>query len=221
MVINKVLRSGVLPAIILAASALILSCSPPAATHSTGTPPAAAGATITPTVASGNDLTFLVGSDPAKIDNSRLPVTPVDYLHVTGTVTDIDIEKYRLAVDGLVDNWLNLTYEEIKQFPAVTETVLLICPGFFVDNAEWTGVPVTTLLEEAGIQGNASEITFYQSGRYQKSFPLADMENDGVFLAYLVNGQVLPEEHGYPLRLVARGEYGNLWVKWVDRIEIK
>ena len=52
-------------------------------------------------------------------------------------------------IEGLVETPLSLTYEEVLAYPAVTEVVLLICPGFFADNAEWAGVPVTTLLEEA------------------------------------------------------------------------
>jgi sulfane dehydrogenase subunit SoxC len=99
--------------------------------------------------------------------------------------------------------------------------VLLICPGVFVDNAEWTGVPVAALLGKAGLQPNSSEVVFYDGDQYQKSFFLKDIIRDGVFLAYNVDGQPLPKEHGFPLRLVVKGVYGNTWVKWIDRIEIK
>jgi sulfoxide reductase catalytic subunit YedY len=50
--------------------------------------------------------------------------------------------------------------------------------------------------------------------------PLEDVQKDGVFLAYKVDGQVLPLEHGYPLRLVAEGQYGSNWVKWLTHIEV-
>ena len=82
-------------------------------------------------------------------------------------------------------------------------------------------MPVTAILDAAGVKDKAFEITFYDGDQYQKSFLITDMKRDGVFLAYMVDGQVLPKEHGYPLRLVVKGEYGNNWVKWVDRIEIK
>jgi DMSO/TMAO reductase YedYZ molybdopterin-dependent catalytic subunit len=173
------------------------------------------------TIPSSTDLSLLINSDPAKVDNSKLPITPVDQLHTTGSAPEIDISKYRLIVDGLVSTPLSLTYEDIMQYPTVTEVVLLICPGVFVDNAQWTGVPVTTILAEAGVKQEAKEVTFYAADQYQITFSLTEVERDGVFLSHTVDGQILPKEHGYPLRLVVKGEYGSNWVKWVDHIEIK
>jgi DMSO/TMAO reductase YedYZ molybdopterin-dependent catalytic subunit len=157
-----------------------------------------------------------------RFDNSNLPITPVEELHITGAAPEVNIEDYRLIVDGLVDTSLSLTYEAILDYPTVTEVVLLVCPGFFTDNAEWTGVPVTTILAEAGIKPEASEVIFYALGsEYKVALPLNVVQQDGVFLAYTVNGQVLPAEHGYPLRLVVKGDYGYDWIKWVKRIEIR
>lgn len=156
-----------------------------------------------------------------RFDNSNLPVTPVEQLHITGAAPDGNIEDYRLVVDGLVETPLSLTYEAILDYPTITEVVLLVCPGFFTDNAEWTGVPLTTLLEEAGIKSEASEVTFYALGsEYKVALPLEVVQQEGVFLAHMVNGEVLPVEHGYPLRLVVRGNYGYDWIKWVGRIEV-
>ncbi|MCX5998560.1 MAG: molybdopterin-dependent oxidoreductase, partial [Chloroflexi bacterium] len=138
-----------------------------------------------------DDLSYLVNSDPAKVDNTGLPVTPVEALHLTGSPSDVDISSYRLAVDGRVDSPLSLTYEEVKSYPAVTEVVLLICPGFFVDNGEWTGVPVSTLLDEAGIKSEASSIVFHASGAYQQTLTREEVQAPGVFLAYAVDGQTL------------------------------
>jgi sulfite dehydrogenase len=174
----------------------------------------------TPTITTYQDLIKLEHEDPAKIDNTDLPITPVDQLHVTGTPSDFDIAEYRRAVDGLVETPLSLTYDDIKNFSSVTETVLLICPEIFVDNARWTGVPIKTILDAAGLKTPAFEITFRQGDQYKKSFFINDVERDGVFLAYMVNDQVLPREHGFPLRLVVKGEYGLNWVKWVDHIDI-
>lgn len=168
------------------------------------------------------DLSYLIERNPAEVDNSELPLTPVEDLHLTGLKPKVDIEQYRLVVDGLVDKELALTYEEILNYPTVTSVVLLICPYFFADNAEWTGIPVTTLLAEAGIKPEASVVEFYSlDGHYTKTFFLEEIQDNGVFLAHTVNGQILPAEHGFPLRLVVTGEYGSLWVKWVDRIEVR
>ncbi len=197
----------------------VVTSSPPTNTETLSPPPGVFSPT--PTTSNAYDLSYLVDSDPANVDNSKLPITPIDELHVTGSPTDVDITTYRLVVDGLVDTPLSLTYDEIKQYPAVSETVLLICPGIFADNAEWTGVPIKTILDAAGVKDKAFEIIFHDGDQYQKSFLIKDIERDGVFLAYGVDGQVLPKTHGFPLRLVVKGEYGNNWVKWVDHIEIK
>jgi DMSO/TMAO reductase YedYZ molybdopterin-dependent catalytic subunit len=170
------------------------------------------------------ELSQVISSDPAKVDNSKLPITSVDELNLTGTAPEVDIEQYRLVIDGLVETPLSLTYDEILAYPSVTEVVLLICPGYFADNAEWTGVPVTTLLEEAGIKPEAKMVVFQDiAGSYRKELLLEDvMGNDSIFLAYAVDGgQTLPAEHGYPLRLVAKDKYGSYWVKWVGTIEVK
>jgi DMSO/TMAO reductase YedYZ molybdopterin-dependent catalytic subunit len=167
------------------------------------------------------DLNELVDDHPAFVDNSGYPITPIEDLNITGTAIDVDITSYKLIVDGLVDNPLTLNYEEIQQFTPTTKVVLLICPEFFVDNAEWTGVPVKTILTKAGINSEARQVFFYSLDGYPHSLSLQDAQKDGVFLAYKVNGQTLPKEHGYPLRLVIEGVYGGTWVKWLGHIEVK
>lgn len=166
------------------------------------------------------DLSYLANSDPTEVDNSDLPITPIDQLHITGIVTEVNIADYRLTVDGLVEKPLTLTYDDIVAYPSVTKVVLLICPLTFVDNAEWTGVLVSTLLVEAGLKSGATKVAFQSLDGYQIELPLEDVQKDGVFLAYKVDGQVLPLEHGYPLRLVAEGQYGSNWVKWLTHIEV-
>jgi sulfoxide reductase catalytic subunit YedY len=157
---------------------------------------------------------------PSQVDNSTLPITPVEELHHTGQTQECDIATYRLVVDGLVENPLSLTYDEVLSFPQVTETVLLICAGVFWDNAEWTGTPLSLILEEAGLSPDASRVQIAGGDNYRKILSLEEATADGVFLAYEVNGQTLPPEHGYPFRLVARHQYGSNWVKWVERIEV-
>jgi len=166
-------------------------------------------------------LYTLAEKDPAQIDNSELPITPTDRLNVTGFAPDVDISKYRLTVDGLVDNPLSLTYEEILRYPSVTQTVLLICSLTFVDNAQWTGVPLKILLTEAGINPEAKHVYIYGLDDYIDTLLLADANRDGTFLAYQVNGETLPKKHGYPVRLVVEGKLGHYWVKWVERIEVQ
>lgn len=169
------------------------------------------------------ELSQVIGSDPAEVDNSRLPITSVEELNRTGIAPDVNIEQYRLGIEGLVETPLSLTYEEVLAYPSATEVVLLICPGYFADNAEWAGVPVTALLEKAGIKPEAKTVVFQDiTGSYRRELPVEDiMGNDSIFLAHTVDGQMLPAEHGYPLRLVAKGKYGSYWVKWVEKIEVR
>jgi sulfoxide reductase catalytic subunit YedY len=174
------------------------------------------------------------GGDSSDIDNIDGSVTSTEDLHTTGNPPEVDIETYRLEVEGLVDSPLSLTYEDILAYPTVTEVVLLVCPGAFNDNAEWTGVPVWRLLEEAGIKSEVTEVVFraieapsstpYSAGSesYSSTIPIGEVAaNDSIFLAYTVNGEILPLEHGYPLRLVAKDRYGYDWVKWVERVVVK
>ena len=159
--------------------------------------------------------------DPAEVDNSKLQITPTEDLHITGSAPEVDIAQYRLTIDGLVDTEVALPYGTLLTYPTVTRVVLLICPDFFADNAEWTGVPVTALLAEAGIKPEASQLVFHALDGYQTVLSLEKVQRDDVFLAHTVNGQILPREHGFPLRLVVTGEYGSAWVKWVERIEVR
>jgi DMSO/TMAO reductase YedYZ molybdopterin-dependent catalytic subunit len=189
--------------------------------------PGSVGATPGQTIASetqnsdDQDLNRFVKVDSAETVDFKNTLTTVEDLHVTGTPQDVDITSYRLTIDGLVNSPLMLSYDELLRFTSFTKVVTLVCPDFFVDIAEWTGASVITLLNNAGIKPGASEVSFYSLDGYKQTLSLQNVQKDGVFLAYYVNGQVLPKEHGYPLRLVVEGEFGSSWVKWVNHIEVK
>jgi sulfane dehydrogenase subunit SoxC len=153
------------------------------------------------------------------------PITSNSALESSSTtpaqeMTEVNIADYRLAVDGLVANPLTLTYESLLSYPAVTEMEPLVCPGFFEEDKEWTGVPVSTLLTEAGIKPEASQVTFIASDGYQVTLSLSDVQQNGDFLAYKADGQVLNYTDGYPLRLVAKSMDGNKWVRWLYHIKV-
>jgi len=71
------------------------------------------------------------------------------------------------------------------------------------------------------VMQEASRVTLHALDGYSESFEMAEIVREGVFLAHTVNGQPLPPEHGYPIRLVVSGKYGARWVKWIERIEVK
>lgn len=200
----------------------LVSCSSPAS-QSTRAPVVdspTAEPTPEPTQERSGPQLDIAHMHPSEVDNTALPITAVEDLHRTGQPVVYDIKTYRLVVDGLVENPLSLTYEDLLSRPQVTEEVLLICPGFFWDNAVWTGTPLSLILEEAGIGPEASQIRIEAGDGYSRKMALENAVADGVFLAYEVNGEALPKEHGFPIRLVARHQYGNMWVKWVERVEV-
>jgi sulfoxide reductase catalytic subunit YedY len=211
--------------VILLGVSLLMSCRPSAV--DLGLDLGSNGAVAPPTESPQADN----GGEEKYFDLPRA-VTSTEDLHITGQPPELDIEAYRLEIEGLVENPLSLTYEDILAYPTVTEVVLLVCPGVFQDNAEWTGVPVWALLEEAGIKAEAAEVVFQaiastvpDSGtslHYSSRVPLEEIiQNDSVFLAHTVNGETLPMEHGYPIRLVAKDRFGYDWVKWVERVVVE
>jgi DMSO/TMAO reductase YedYZ molybdopterin-dependent catalytic subunit len=173
-----------------------------------------------PTTERSEPALDIIHMHPSEVDNTTLPITAVEDLHRTGRPVEYDIDTYRLVVDGLVENPLSLSYEDLLSRPQVTEEVLLICSGFFWDNAVWTGTPLSLILEDAGLLPEASQVLITSGDGYSRRISLEDATAEGVFLAYEVNGETLPEEHGYPIRLVARHQYGNVWVKWIEHIEV-
>jgi DMSO/TMAO reductase YedYZ molybdopterin-dependent catalytic subunit len=146
----------------------------------------------------------------------------VEGLHVTGTPVDIDIQNYRLTVSGAVETPLSLSLEEIMAMQAEREFVVLECPGFFVDEGNWTGVRIADLLDLAGVKPEAQQVKFVAAdGKYSANLTLEEVMGEGMLIAYAFEDKSLPRVHGYPLRVVAKGQPGNRWVKWLGQIVVQ
>jgi sulfane dehydrogenase subunit SoxC len=178
----------------------------------------------------------------------RWDVTPIGlhYLLIHYDVPFVDPATWRLDVTGEVHHQLSLSMEDIRARPAVTAPVTMECAGNgralldprphsqpwlleAVGTAEWTGTPLALLLDEAGVGERAVEVVFTgldqgveggETQAYERSLPLAEATRDDVLLAYEVNGQPLPPQHGFPLRLLVPGWYGMTSVKWLGRITV-
>jgi sulfane dehydrogenase subunit SoxC len=174
----------------------------------------------------------------------RHEITPLGlhYLLTHYDIPVVDAAAWRLAVDGLVERPLELSLEQLREREAVTMAITMECAGNgraqlephvvsqpwlteAVGTMEWTGVPVSALLEEAGADGPEVVFTGLDRGveggveqDYARSLQLADC--DGALLAYACNGVPLPPQHGFPLRLVVPGWYGMTSVKWLTRITV-
>ncbi|MFL6797406.1 MAG: sulfite dehydrogenase [Xanthobacteraceae bacterium] len=154
-------------------------------------------------------------------------------------IAEIDPVDHRLIIHGLVDTPLIFTVDEIKRMPRVSRVYFCECAansgmewrGSQLDGVQYThgmvhcvmytGVPLKTLLAEAGLKPNARWLLLEgaDAAAMTRSLPLAKALED-VLLAYRMNGEMLYPENGYPLRMVVPGWEANMWVKWLRRIEV-
>lgn len=132
----------------------------------------------------------------------------------------ININTYILTIDGMVDDPQFLTYEQITSNPNVSKVVMLDCVEGWSYVAKWTGIPVKTLLDEAGVQEDATTVIFYSADGYSTSLELDYLVENNIILGYRLNDVTLPRDHGYPFQLVAEDKYGYKWAKWVTGIEV-
>jgi len=156
-----------------------------------------------------------------------------------GGVAEIDPAKFRLMINGLVEKPMVFTVDDLKRFPRENRIYFLECAANsgmewrgaqlngcqfthgMIHNVMYTGVSLKRVLEEAGLKTNAKWIMPEggDSAAMNRSIPLAKALDD-CMLAYAMNGEALRPEQGYPLRLVVPGWEGNMWVKWIRRIEV-
>ncbi len=181
------------------------------------------------------------------LEAMRYPITPtgLHYLIIHFDLPEVRIDDWGLSIEGLVTNPMRLTLAELQDRPAVTLPVTMECAGngrallsprsttqpWFVEGvstAEWTGTPLNGVLSDAGLADDAVELVFtgldwgVQGGEvqpYQRSLSLDEALRDEVLLVYAMNGEPLPPQHGYPLRLLVPDWFGMASVKWLASIK--
>jgi DMSO/TMAO reductase YedYZ molybdopterin-dependent catalytic subunit len=134
----------------------------------------------------------------------------------------IDKNKYRLVIDGLVDNPLSLGYDDLKAYEQVSRLTELVCVEGWGFLAKWTGPVLQNILDDARVQPGATVAIFHTVGmtRAFTSLDLRYIRDQNIIIALKNNDITLPPERGFPFQVVAEGKFGYKWVKWVDRIEI-
>lgn len=153
--------------------------------------------------------------------NGHLP-TSEEYQRLnTGNWAD-----YRLRIDGLVENPVELSYAQLRAMPRQAQITQHFCIQGWSAIGEWAGVPMRAICELVKPAANAKWVAFYsfgdgpgEDGRYYDCHPIANMYHEQTILAYELNGEPLNESHGAPLRLRDEVELGFKQVKWIEAIE--
>jgi hypothetical protein len=160
-------------------------------------------------------LVVVIGYAPA-------PITPNSSfftLSIDGT-PQINVTQWTLKIDGYVNHPLTFTLENLTAQLHVSEVARLQCVSGPSGTANWTGIPLNTILEMAGVKPGALDIVFYGGDNYTSSLSWPTENKSDVLLAFGMNQAPLPPEQGYPLRIVAPSELGYKWVKWLYRIQV-
>jgi DMSO/TMAO reductase YedYZ molybdopterin-dependent catalytic subunit len=194
-----------------------------------GGAPVLAAASPTPTTVAATPTPTTGPCQPEPVTAPTLPASIPGYtlldettgLHVTGQHVEVDLADYRLRVTGKVDHPLELTYDELRCMPKVTQKPVLICPGVFEDVATWSGVPLSYIFELAGVQEEAEAIQLVSADGYQAHVLMVEALYEDNFLAYEWEGQPLPILHGFPVRAVMPALMGSKWAKWLVEIQVE
>ncbi len=162
-----------------------------------------------------------------KAGKKTLPLTPNNEFYVTSidVTPAVDIEQWTLVVDGLVTQSLTLSYAELLARPQVEMVATLECignplGGEQIGTAAWTGIPISELLHEAGIDESGVDLVLFGADGYSDSFPVSRARREDVLLALQMNGVPLPADHGFPARVIVPGLYGVKNVKWLTKLEV-
>ncbi len=154
-------------------------------------------------------------------------------------VAEIAPQEYRLMINGLVEREMVFTLQDLMRFPRENRVYFLECAANtgmewrgaqlngaqfthgMIHNCMYTGVPLRTLLEYAGVQTNGAWVLAEggDASAMSRSIPM-EKALDDCLVAFRMNGEALRPEQGYPVRLVVPGWEGNMWVKWLRRIEV-
>jgi sulfite oxidase len=213
----------------------------------------AAAAGVLPRFASAADLSKMIARSSRPEDLEMPPdgfkewITPADRFFVrchTYFPERVNLSDWRLKIDGVVNQPLTLTMDDLKTLPRVELVGVLECAGngrsFYqprvagtqwafgsVGNGRWAGVRFRDVLQKAGLKESATQILLDGSDsplgtmpKFQRTVTVQKALDPDTLLAYEMNGQPLPDEHGFPLRLIVSGWAGDSWVKWLRHIEV-
>ena len=199
---------------VLSGQSLISSSSVP-----TNPVPESSGGGV-PLIFQDQRISNLVGSEVT--DNRvfyRVDIDPIP--------PQLDLNTWTLKVSGKVNNPMTLTKDSFASLPTIDEYATLECvsntiypPSGLISNAKWTGVPLVTLLNQAGVLPEAKYVVFRCGDGYTVGIPIERAMLPDAVLAYKMNDSTLPTDHGFPLRAIVPGIYGMMNAKWITEIDV-
>jgi DMSO/TMAO reductase YedYZ molybdopterin-dependent catalytic subunit len=156
------------------------------------------------------------------------PITPNDLFYcVTKNVIDphVNADLWHLEVNGLVQNPATYRFQDLKGFNQVEQETTLMCisnglDAGLISNAVWKGITLHDLIDPAGPMADARRVRLFGVDNYTDTIPLEKALDPATILAWAMNGVDLPHRHGYPLRAIVPGYFGEKHVKWLTRIEL-
>src|SRR6267154_1550803 len=156
------------------------------------------------------------------------PIRPEDeFYQVSKNLIDPDVarESWRLDIVGQVEDPRVYSFADIAAMPSVEPEATLLCISYGIgsglcSNAIWKGVPLPTLLAQVKPKPEVTTVLFHAADGYYETFKFGKAMEPTTLLAYQMNGEPLPQRHGYPLRMIVPGLYGEKQPKWLTRIEL-
>lgn len=156
------------------------------------------------------------------------PITPTELFYtVTKNVVDPEVDRdlWRLEIGGGVDNPKSYSFDDLQGFEQINQETTLMCisnnvgSGLF-GNANWRGVRLRDLLNASGVQEGAVEVLVSGADAFSDTFAIEKAMAEETLVVYQINGEPLPRKHGFPVRIIVPGLYGEKNVKWVTRVEV-
>ncbi|HLY26128.1 MAG TPA: molybdopterin-dependent oxidoreductase [Aggregatilineales bacterium] len=189
---------------------------------------AATAAAALPTHAATSGQTGVVDSSYGNVTYDKIMITSADDLYDTqwdyNNTPQIDSSTWSLKIDGLVDNPTTLDYKAIQQFPTLEDMRCLECignpvGGNLVGNVVWKGFPIQEILNLVKVQSKATHLKFEAADGYSDSVALEWVTQPGTMMAYMMNGRPLTVKHGFPIRILMPGLYGQKMPRWITHME--
>ncbi|MGG6265963.1 molybdopterin-dependent oxidoreductase [Leptolyngbya sp. AN03gr2] len=170
-------------------------------------------------------MDLLFSLDP----NAPLPdhlITPLSEFYVQSYAlpSQVNADQWRLKIGGEVNQSIELTLQDILNAPQEEFYLTMECignptGGNLIGNARWTGTPVLPFLEKAGVKPSAIEFAMKGADWYETTLPVAELLRPEVRLVHRMNGEPLTPDHGYPVRILIPGHFGQKQPKWIVGIE--